>query len=518
MKTMATSTAVNTPQRCPITIKHTPTASIILSESTFSKADAYGNENTSNANLNTLREIPTRISPNKTHDTVVHRSADDDDRLTLAGQHTNPGTTIPLESTDTYDYKSHLEEINKKIESMKQRWPMRVDTTRLPSSQPVATTLPSHLACHKNSAATEHSTHIQLLPSDYASLDYQTQLAAITNACALMQQHWPLVKAPPQTQQRDPVTPTPTPMPTAQETHSTLNDQYKENAPCPILPSNLPATSDTLGIWPTTTMAMSRPKICPQHNHITSELSNIPHPPTVNYCNHALNNSALNETRTRPPHLVVTATHSSILERPTNHDLGAVEDAYANKSNPPPAPFSPRTVYLKPTPAPTRNAHLDACTAMPPASYTQAPVTGPLNEVLVLQLHILRQITVILKQLCELLVQIPRTCANPDQRSVSASRSQSATVDANRTMRTPTNLPPAPTIDSKLGLYEKNPHSSLPQLRYPIRITTSTAYPWKPVPLQKPLTRPTMTIITTNSPAAHGCHIMSWTKDHLRPP
>jgi len=262
-------------------------------------------------------------------------------------------------------------------------------------------------------------------------------------------------------------------------------------------------------------MAMSRPKIFPQHNHFTSELSNIPPPPTVNYCNHALNNSALIETRTRPPHLVVPATNRSILERPKNHDQGTVEDAYANKSNPPPAPFSPRTVYLKPTPAPTRNAHLDACTAMPPASYTQATVTRPLNEVLVLQLHILRQITVILKQLCELLVQIPRTCANPDQRSVSASRSQSATVDANRTMRTPTNLPPAPTIDSKLGLYEKNPHSSLPQLRYPIQTTTST---WKPVPLQKPLTRPTMTIITTNSPAAHGCHIMSWTKDHLRPP
>jgi len=191
-------------------------------------------------------------------------------------------------------------------------------------------------------------------------------------------------------------------MPTTQETHSTLNDPFKENAPCPK--TNLPATSAMMGIWPMTTMAMSRPTICSQHNNITPKLSNIPIPPMVNYCNHALNNPALNASPPWPPHLI-TATNCLILQCLTNHNQYAVKGTYANKSNPPPAPSSPRTVSLITTPAPAQHTHLDASLVMPQASYPQVPVTGHLNEVLVLQLHILRQITVITKQLCELLVQ-----------------------------------------------------------------------------------------------------------------
>jgi len=82
----------------------------------------------------------------------------------------------------------------------------------------------------------------------------------------------------------------------------------------------------------------------------------------------------------------------------------------------------------------------------------------------------------------------------------------------------PTNLPPAPTINSKLGLYEQHPCRYLLRPHYSLRITTSTAPPLKPAPLKKSLTRPRMTVTTTYFPMTQGCQTMSWTKDYLHPP
>jgi len=169
------------------------------------------------------------------------------------------------------------------------------------------------------------------------------------------------------------------------------------------------------------------PMLCSQQKHITSKLSHIPLLPMVNYCNPALNNPALNETQTWPPHLV-TASNCSILECLKNHDQCEVGVTYANKSNPPPALS---TDHLIPThactpactPAPAPNTHTERCLIMPHASYTQVTVTGHLIDVLVQQLHILCQITVITKQLYELLGQISHTCANSDQHSVYACQS-----------------------------------------------------------------------------------------------
>jgi len=193
MRTMATSTAVTNPPRCPPTTTNIAKASNTWRESNASKAGTLGIGSSRLTNPDILREIPTRISLADPAAAVVGLNANDDDRYnhttrsspypTREAPNSDPPLTTTLHDDQQDDYQAILAANVAAIAMMKQRWPSTTADARSPH--------PNKPDLSSQSTADTRSPNLSSLPhTTNDPLDYQSDLAAITEKIAQWKRRW----------------------------------------------------------------------------------------------------------------------------------------------------------------------------------------------------------------------------------------------------------------------------------------------------------------------------------------
>jgi len=194
MKTMATSTAINTSRRCHPPITSNPTASQPLPELIVTKYSTCNINSTRNNLLTGLREIPTGISlPSSTAAVVAHRFDDGANHAPQPRPSLSPttGLTISCPSPTLQGSNASIVDVHST------KHPSSINITILRES-PTRNSLHNSLDAvidpldhddDDRNTKTTTMTHPPNLEGNAAPLPYQKELAAISATIKMMKQH-----------------------------------------------------------------------------------------------------------------------------------------------------------------------------------------------------------------------------------------------------------------------------------------------------------------------------------------